>query len=56
MAWRVTQQPQSNTRGFKIETCEHLSFGPASFPPSDPHILGIVRCYYHGYGRRIRRF
>lgn len=29
--------------GFQIETCERFSFSPASFLPSDPHVLGRAR-------------
>jgi ubiquinone/menaquinone biosynthesis C-methylase UbiE len=29
--------------GFVIEICERFRFSPASFLPSDPHILGIAR-------------
>ncbi len=29
--------------GFAIEQCERFAFSPASYLPSDPHILGIAR-------------
>jgi ubiquinone/menaquinone biosynthesis C-methylase UbiE len=29
--------------GFEIETCERFPFSPASFIPSDPHVLGTAR-------------